>query len=346
MRPTSFVILWMSLVIASGCGGSERLSRQLDGGADVAEVDTSEASDVGRDDSSETGLTDEGRADQEASIEGAPPLRPPLDLPGIVLWLDGDVGVAITSGYAISWMDRSDAHHILTGEPVRSVISGCDDPFCPPLASTIARHGAVAFNGRNRFQLGPDSMRDALQLGTDDFVLAIVAKIESDAALGPLSPDSPGRYLFGLLPEILPNALSFDPTALAFDLRVRDSVTVGLSASFRPNALRQFVVTSGDPYDQPALHVFIFDSVGTEVQFRVDGQSVLDDPYGRVDDDAPDGGVAPVAWSSHETVFVGRWDFNEPGWPGEVGEVVLIKGSGANGAIMPVETYLRQKYGL
>jgi hypothetical protein len=79
---------------------------------------------------------------------GTPPLRP-LDLPGLVLWLDADVGIAAPGSASMTWTDQSAFRH---------------------------GHGAVRFNGRDRFiseQTPTSAQKDALSLGSN-FVVGLV----------------------------------------------------------------------------------------------------------------------------------------------------------------------------
>jgi len=95
---------------------------------------------------------------------------PPIELPGTVLWLDGDFGVARDGVQVRAWTDRSGLGHVFE----REAISDSD-----PTSDRLAGHGALRFGGHARLALSrtvEDRARAALTLGTQDFLIAMVLR--------------------------------------------------------------------------------------------------------------------------------------------------------------------------
>src|SRR4051794_38093842 len=113
---------------------------------------------------------------------------PPIDLPGTVLWLDADYGVAREGAQVRAWTDRSGHGHVFEREAAA-------DPS--PSADRLAGHGALRFGGHARMVLAQtieDQARSALTLGDQDFLIALVLRREGVAtqptffALAPPDP--------------------------------------------------------------------------------------------------------------------------------------------------------------
>ena len=90
-----------------------------------------------------------------------------------------------------------------------------------------------------------------------------------------------------------------------------------------------------DASDLPHLLIIAVSPSGTTARF--DGQAVVNASDG--------GGVADPAGyvPAYAPIYVGDWDRGEPGFPGAIGEVVLIQGDGG-GQIADLESYLLAKY--
>jgi hypothetical protein len=221
---------------------------------------------------------------------------PPIELPGTVLWLDADFGVARDGAQVRAWTDRSGFGHIFQRE-------AAGDPG--PTTERLAGHGALHFGGHARMALSgavEERARAALTIGSQDFLIALVVR-----------PDRAGdSTLFALA---APEAQA--PVAM---LRLQP---VGF-------VLGESAVTTSTSLDGLRL-VVVTRRAGTLV-VRVDGQDVgaaedrpLELPF-----------LAP---------FVGGWDLGA-GFGGGIGDVVMVVGPELEGAVVPLEGYLRQKYGL
>jgi hypothetical protein len=95
---------------------------------------------------------------------------PPIELPGTVLWLDADFGVARDGAQVRAWTDRSGLGHVVEREAV-------GDPG--PTSDRLAGHGAVRFGGHVRMGLSrtvEDRARAALTIGAQDFLIALVLR--------------------------------------------------------------------------------------------------------------------------------------------------------------------------
>ena len=95
---------------------------------------------------------------------------PPIELPGVALWLDADFGVARDGTQVRAWTDRSGLGH---------VFEASGDPG--PTKDHLAGHGALRFGGQSRMGLTSaleDQARAALTLGAQDFLVALVVRRE------------------------------------------------------------------------------------------------------------------------------------------------------------------------
>jgi hypothetical protein len=241
---------------------------------------------------------------------------PPIDLPGTVLWLDADYGVAREGAQVRAWTDRSGHGHVFEREAVA-------DPS--PSADRLAGHGALRFGGHARMVLAQtieDQARSALTLGDQDFLIALVLRREGVAtqptffALAPPDPTATAPMAL----------LSLEP-ALQFSLIGESSRSTVMTAASLDGGPRLLVVTS----------------VGPRLAVRVDGQEAGMRPFGRLAGERMDGAPLSLPFLAP---FVGAWDLDLAGWSGLIGDVVVVAGPGVEAAVPPLEEYLRHKYGL
>jgi hypothetical protein len=242
---------------------------------------------------------------------------PPIDLPGTVLWLDADYGVARESAQVRAWTDRSGHGHVLEREAI-------DD--AGPTTDRLAGHGALRFAGHSRMVLArtiEDQARTALTIGDQDFLIALVLRKDGGG---------PAPTFFALAPPDLTataaptTALSLQPN-LQFTLTADGSTSTAMTPAGLDGGPRLVVVTS----------------VGPRLVVRVDGQEVGMRPFGRLAGERMDGVPLTLPFLAP---FVGGWDLDVAGWSGLVGDVVVVAGPGVDEATAAVEEYLKKKYGL
>lgn len=243
---------------------------------------------------------------------------PPIELAGVALWLDADYGVARDGAQVRAWTDRSGHGHVLVPES-----NGDGDPG----SERLAGHGALRFGGGSRMVLAAateEQARAALTIGDQDFLIALVVRKDGGR---------PDPTFFALAPYPVTAdfeamaAVSLDP-ALAFTVSRHGSAS---GVHTRAN------LDGGKP------RLVVVASIGPRLVARLDGYEIGMRPLGRLEGERMDG--APIALP-YLAPFVGEWDFDIPGWTGLVGDVVVVTGPGVEGAIEPLEGYLKQKYGL
>ncbi len=243
----------------------------------------------------------------------------PLDLPGVVLWLDGDVGIVASGSASMTWTDRSAFRHVFTAQSADGTM---------PAMAQLNGHGAVRFTGRNRFiseQTPTPAQRDALSLGSN-FVVALVfvpeRKLPQGAiltlAMLPWIPVPPEDLV---LPPYSAPAFGVGtgtgPSSLVFDAA---GSTLNIEADFALSPQRLILSTEG----------------GNRVGVRLNGQLQPGTPAMEVP--AYEGAYAPI--------YVGSWDFDIPGLEGTVAEMVIIRGGADAATEEALDNYLKRKFSL
>jgi hypothetical protein len=254
----------------------------------------------------------------DAAPDGFIATTPPIALPGLALWLDGNSGpVSSTDGLDAAWLDRS-GHGMRLDYQGRSTIT----------TGRMAGQKAVQLNGQERFLLSPstdDGQRQALTIGDGDFLFAVVIRRDyQDFANNIGFALSPWLDRSMPSPETSWVSLGFSPN---FDLTLHSW----------PSGVDGYVSdTSPLP---PLPHLLVARSIGADLDLRLDGQTVDRSVRGRL--------------SSGKTidfpflpVYVGAWDFDISGFKGLVGEVVIVIGPETQADTAPLEAYLRNKYGI
>jgi hypothetical protein len=240
---------------------------------------------------------------------------PPIDLPGTVLWLDADYGVAREGTQVRAWTDRSGHGHVVERQPV-------SDPG--PSADRLAGHGALRFGGHARLVLSEtieDQAREALTIGDQDFLIALVLRQD-----GP-----PPSAFFALAPRE-----PADSSSMAL-LSLQPALELVLASG----ATRTVVGTTAALAAGPHLVVVV--SQGPKLTVRLDGQEVGTRPFGRLAGEKMDGTLLSLPFL---VPFVGACDLDLPGLSGLIGDVVVVAGDGVASATAPLEDYLKKKYGL
>jgi hypothetical protein len=242
---------------------------------------------------------------------------PPIDLPGTALWLDADYGVAREGSQVRAWTDRSGHGHVVEREAV-------SDPG--PTADRLSGHGALRFAGHSRMVLSKsieDQARAALTIGDQDFVIALVVRKDAGEA-------APAFF------ALAPPEIGTDDSSMAL-LSLQPALQFVLAGGGALGAVTTAATLDGGP------HLVVAVGEGPRLVVRVDGQEAGMRPFGRLQGEKMDGALLSLPFLAP---FVGTWDLDEPGWNGLVGDVVVVAGPAVEGAIAPLEDYLKKKYGL
>jgi hypothetical protein len=273
----------------------------------------------------------DGLANRSVSDAGSDGVSaPPLSIPGVSLWLDGDMGVTVGATGIERWADRSGQGHVFLGQG-----EGYDlQSQARPQPERLGGHGAVRFNTRNRMiieQFPTARQRTGLTFGLDGFLVAVVFQNESATPLahgptplvmmrGPWIPSPPS-------PTVPPwPAANSDPLDFLFtdgNLTAAAGVTqADLGKNYGPGL--------------PHMVIVIVAGAGAAIEIRADGQ-----PAGTASHSQPT--IFPL---EYQPIYVGDWDFDWLGFDGTVGELVVVKGATESATVAALEGYLMAKYGL
>jgi len=307
------LLLTSAAAASMGCTGGGSLARK-DGAP--GDVPTSRGDVVVMGDAAGAGDRDGAVASGDGATDAVTDLAPPLDLTGVVVWLDADMGIEGAGTAQMTWTDRSAYRHVFLAQ------SAVDEM---PTMTLLNGHHAVRFNGRNRFiseQAPTAAQQDALALGTD-FTVAVLFLAEKEVThesvlttsmlpwiASPPQPDlSPPSASPTFFVELVPDpALSFQ----AGDSRLR------LAGDFVLSTQRMILSKSaGGPV-----------RVVLNGQLQAGTSESLSDP--------PDGAYAPM--------YLGAWDFDTFGFQGIVAEMIVVRGHPDQATEQALDDYLKSKF--
>jgi hypothetical protein len=167
-------LLSIALGALYACGGRTADSTPRGGDAGIGSTsDAAASNDVGpiSDDASAEGSSQSSLMGEDAAVETSAP-QPPVNVTGLALWLDGEMGIATDgAGGLATWADRSGLGHVFLGEPSSGL----------PKQGHINGRGAVSFNGHNQViieQYPSPAQQVALNFHDSGFTLAIVFQQE------------------------------------------------------------------------------------------------------------------------------------------------------------------------
>jgi hypothetical protein len=109
---------------------------------------------------------------------------PPLSIPGVSVWLDGDVGIGIGAAGIERWADRSGQGHVFVGH---NLAYGPADVAVRPQPGRLGGHGAVRFNARNRMiieEFPTPEQQAGLTFGLGGFLIAVGFRPRAQARRG------------------------------------------------------------------------------------------------------------------------------------------------------------------
>jgi hypothetical protein len=306
------------------CGGRASALREiLDAHADASSGGDAAAEAVA--DSADRPAPDaDGRPAADAQETIPAPAGPPLAMPGISVWLDGDVGVVEADQRVATWADRSGLGHVFVGQ--RASEAG-------PHSTRLGNHGAVRFDGKSRVvseRFPAPDQEASLTFLQGGFLLAVVFQADHlSEAMNPavmVTAMQPWIPAIGMEPGngdvLLPHSQSFEI----------DISMAGLVAFSRDGA---HVPAPGD-YGPERPHLAVVELESTTLTVRIDGRPTA---------------VMPNALSASDSLayaplYVGQWDFDIRGFEGAIGEVVVTKASPGSAWVTALEHYLLAKYEL
>ena len=268
--------------------------------------------DAGRGDarSSDAGLRDAVVVDhapdspQPGDASGDGGLTSPLDVPGLVLWLDGRRGV--TGNATVSaWADQTSYHNdatqsVVALQPVPSFINGV--PSLHFSAGTLATAGTML-----EIQDAP-----SLDWGTGDFYVAIVARFDNTFVDG-----GNDEFATGMLFAKAPLATSVGPLLTANILgELEQTNQVGLGFSLNPSLPDDWIITN-TPYNNGTPHLIAMQRVGLLLELRVDCATVAQN-------ESDDGDISAVG----ANVMIGSFGAGQLArLDGDVGDILAVAGT-------------------
>lgn len=310
----------------AGCGGRSPLESQ-----DAAPVDTSGGGGDGlvRGDAlGDPGKGDGAREGADAPADLAIDLTPdapadgaqpsPLNIPGVVVWLDADVGIDAPGTDQMTWTDRSPYGHVFMAQ-------SADD--AAPTVTRLNGHRAVRFSGHNRFiseQAPTPAQRDALSLRRD-FIVALVLLPETEVPHDAILTRA-------TLPWIGSPPLTIDPlppTAPTFSIDLKADPSLSLQAGAARLRL-------GGDYLQSSQRLILSAQDGKRIRVLINGQLQTATPEEITN--PSDGDYAPI--------YLGSWDFGTLGFEGVVAEMIVVRGSSDPATEQVLDDYFKAKFSL
>ncbi len=274
-------------------------------------------------------------ADADSSAVAPAVSFPPVSVAGVGLWLDGTMGLTASDprGGIGTWNDRSGLGHVFVGQSVGMSL---------PQASTIGNVGAVQLSGSGGRLIIEESptqgQQESLTFENDEYVLAVA--FEADPTIDDSTPQG-SQDDNHILAIAIPPWLSETPSAIpgpigASPFALTVSSTGLLTFSSMPN-LSATAQLSGAWVGVP--HVLVISVSGTQVTMRADGAPLpVDLTLGLCS-------ACPEPSFSYAPIYLGGWDWDTPGFPGRIGDFVVVKGDPGSD-LNRLESYLLTKYRL
>lgn len=233
---------------------------------------------------------------------------------GLVLWLNGDVGLEQDAGAITLWVDQSP----MGNDALPTTTTGQSGLYAEPpryVEASVGGHPGLAFEPGDAAESAlwiSDS--PSLRFGMDDFVLAIVARVALQT--GWYACLYQGGYDSGS--PAGPRLYAWAPSQM-------DS---GLEAQFATTAVR-----AGGVYSDDVARIYAMRRTGSVVELRVNGQVV-----------SSRGGENGTL-NAMSDVFIARGQ-GCVSFRGQIAEVIADRGPGVSVNTSVIEAYLKAKYGL
>ncbi len=310
MRTTGLVAgFGMIALSALACGGSDAI---IDGGdGDSATNDAP----------SDSALVDSGgdasSVDSGGDVDGGS--FDPLSVPGLVLWLEGDVAASITTqlndagvSKVTKWADQTSHHNDAVG-------------FAQfPVADPTVKSGAINSLPAMHFDQGTatsgsfgqeltiaDNADTSLQWGTGDFLVAIVGDFDNDPAKGAALGVGDFYSKIGIGGSTVTGVMFTGNVSTGSN----STPTAGLIFSTQTTAGN--FVTTATAYNTGAPHLFALRRRGGALDLLVDGTSVASASGSNID-----------VSNAKSVTCIGS--FGDPAFErldGDIGEILAVKGN-------------------
>jgi hypothetical protein len=237
-------------------------------------------------------------------------------LAGLVLWLDGTQGAHESSGSVTSWDDQSGQQN-----DAAPSVAGAGAPVL--VTNAIGGHPAVRFDGTSYLVIEDAS---SLQLGTGDFVVAIVARHTTPTDVG---------WGYGIF------YIKYQVPYPFTGPQLTGNTEEGTSQAFAQLTYHQAIVDtaqSGLNDGQPMLLVMHRRASGSQssLEIRLNGATSA---IGTGGDYAVD--VSALG----RPLFIGGTP-DAQNVVGDIAEVVTVKGTTSDADVIALEGCLKAKYGL
>ena len=268
---------------------------------------------------SSSSVSTTGASSGTTASSSSGPTWTPLQLPGLVLWLDGSDGLSPAGGgNGLVWLDRSGLHNDAASVGSPTIVAGA-----------IGGRPAVSLDGQSDYMVVADS--PSLQLSTNDFLFAVVT-----AYTTPLT----GRSGYGMLySKQDPTDSPYIGPCLVGNTQVDH--TGALQAQVSDGSSSWVVTSEADFNDGVPFYVTVHrfalgGAAGAELLVRVNGA---------------DAGSASGSSYGIDVSAVG-FPLNIGGTPaqqdvlGFIAEVVAASGPVGAGDVDALEGYLKRKYAL
>jgi hypothetical protein len=300
------------LVGCGGSGGTDLPDGSTDSSTDGTTTNDTGANDTGKNDTGSNDAADSGGD----SSDGA--TFTPLDVLGLVLWLEGDVSSSLTTvasdagpSRITKWADQTTHHNDATASislPTRDPTVNATGINSLP---TVHFNQGTGGNGSSGQMLTVAENTDtSLDWGTGDFFVAVVGDFDNDISNGQnlgvgnffskssafgATTSYTGPLLYGNLPSLTTNP------------------TVGLLFGTGSGAMD--AVTTTTAYNTGSPHLFVTRRRGAQIDLFVDGTNVATATSGTVD------------VTNLNSLRIGAdGDANLVRLDGDIGEMIAVKG--------------------
>ncbi len=229
---------------------------------------------------------------------------------GLVLWLEGDVGVTATSNLVSAWADQSGNGNNATQGQAQ---------YQPTINATgLNNKPSIHFDAGTHLAIADTA---TLQWGTGDFCVALVMK------------EATASNTYGMVfSKQAPNYPFPGPGIFANFTLPSQTTTWGGQEDYL-----NYVSTATTLLNNNAAHQFSFVRTGTTLTVRLDGNI---DGTNATDASATDvGAVGSV-------VSIGANTSGGQALTGDIAEIIAIKGTLAGGDLTNIQSYLKAKYSL
>jgi hypothetical protein len=318
---------------------------------DAASADSPNANDAAEAAVSGDSIAAATAADAGADSSAGTPavLSPPVSVAGAALWLDGTLGLSASdprSGIG-TWADRSGLGHVFVGQT---------DGMTLPQASTISSVRAVQLSGEGSRLIIEESptqaQQESLTFENDEYVLAIA--FQADPTIVDPTPQASFqgdnhvlvKAQTPWLPEIpSPNVGPFDSNPFTLSVSSAGLVTFGFSyeTGLGVSNLSATAQLPGAWVGVP--HVLVISVLGTQVTMRADGAPLAVDLTLGACQTFSLSMTCPAPSFSYAPIYIGGWDWGFAGFPGRIGDFVVVKGDPGSD-LDRLESYLLTKYRL